>query len=88
MRLYPSVTIRTNSAILPGLSVWLLLFACAVCQPATADTLEVRKHAQRYMVSFYNIFLKALPEYGYYLTGPGMLADEASNLVSFEVKGW
>ncbi len=59
---------------------------CAVCQPATADTVVVRQHATRYMTAFYNIYLKDQPEYLYWVTGPGIDADAKAQIVVPESK--
>jgi hypothetical protein len=61
-------------------------FACAFCQTPTADPVEVRLLSFRYLVAFYNVFLKDQPEFRFWLTGAGMAADEASGAVNAETR--
>ncbi len=59
---------------------------CAVCQKATTDTDKVRDLSQRYMIAFYNTYLKDEAEYEYWFSGDGLQTEVESGFVTFEAK--
>lgn len=64
--------------------IGLTVVAPVVCPRGSADAQSVRDITTRYMVSWFNVYLKGDTSFEHYYNGPDSQADEAAGLVSIK----